>query len=187
MGRKKVKEVYEENEVYEDEQEEVEAQVNEAPKLNKKTGKPLLSDEEKRAIRLQNMQKAIEAKKKKNEITKTLKEKKKELSQIELDKQKKELDEIQKQIELKRQQDAKQKPAKPVKKVVKKIIEEDDEESEPEEQIIVKRKKKPAMPVVNEDDYSHLIKQSAVEQLQKRLENERIRMSLLSIAPNYRF
>jgi hypothetical protein len=68
--------------------------------------------------------------------------------------------------------------------------EEDDEESEPEEQIIVRRKKKPvSVPVVHQgqDDYSQLVKLSAVEQLQKRLENERIRMSLLSIAPNYRF
>lgn len=188
MARKKVTEVYEDNEEYEDEQLEEVAQEKEAPRISKKTGKPLLSDEEKRAIRVQNMQKAIEAKKKKNEITKTLKEKKKELTQIELEKQKKELEEIQRQIELKKQQDAKQARAKPVKKIVKQIIEEDDDESEPEEQIIVRRKKKPAsVPVVHEDDYSQLVKQSAVEQLQKRLENERIRMSLLSIAPNYRF
>jgi hypothetical protein len=98
----------------------------------------LLSDEEKLKIRRENMAKAIEAKKQKNDITRTLKEKKKELTQIELERQKKELEEIQRQIELKQQI-----KAKPVKKVVKQIIEEDDEESEPEEQIIVRRKKKP--------------------------------------------
>jgi hypothetical protein len=188
MTRKKINRVYEDNEEYEEydeKQEDVEEEVKEPPRISKKTGKPLLSNEEKLKIRRENMAKAIEAKKQKNDITRTLKEKKKELTQIELERQKKELEEIQRQIELKQQI-----KAKPVKKVVKQIIEEDDEESEPEEQIIVRRKKKPvSVPVVHQgqDDYSQLVKLSAVEQLQKRLENERIRMSLLSIAPNYRF
>ena len=77
-------------------------------------------------------------------------------------------------------------PIKP-KKVVEVEDDSDDEDDPEEEKIIVKRKKNKSLPVVNEEDYTQLIKQSAVEQLQKRLENERIRMSLLSIAPNYRF
>ena len=187
MARKKVQEVHE---VYDDELEPVEDDIkdiqDEPVKLSKKTGKPLLSDEEKRAIRVKNMQKAILAKQAKNDITKTLKEKKKELSNVELDRQKRELEDIKEQIELKKQELANSKSKKaPVKRPKARPVEVeeyDDEDSEPEEQVIVRHKKP-----IAQANYSKLVKQSAIEQLQKNLENERIKMSLLSIAPNYRF
>lgn len=195
MGKKKANEVYEVDNEYEYDTEEVVEEVKEAPRINKKTGKPYLSDQEKKRIRQENMKKAIEAKQQKNEITKSLKEKKKELTKVELEQKKKELEEIEQRLEQKRQEElkllssrrtkTKAQPVKP-KKVVE-VEEDDEDDDEEEEKIIVKRKKCKQLPVVNEEDYSQLIKQSAVEQLQKRLENERIRMSLLSIAPNYRF
>jgi hypothetical protein len=196
MGKKKVNEVKEVDSDSGDDIEEVIEEVKEAPKINKKTGKPYLSDEEKLKIRRENMRKAIEAKQQKNDITKSLKEKKKELTKVELEQKKKELEELEQRLEEKKQEEArllssrrtkpKAQPTKP-KKVVE-VEDYDDEEDDPEEEkIIVKRKKNKSLPIVNEEDYTQLIKQSAVEQLQKRLENERIRMSLLSIAPNYRF
>jgi hypothetical protein len=139
------------------------------------------------------MRKAIEAKQRKNDITKGLKEKKKELTKVELQEKLRQLEEIEQKLEAKKQEELKllssrrSKPKAPVKpKKVVEVEDDDDDDEEEEEKIIIKRKKG-RQPVVNDDDYSHLIKQSAVEQLQKRLENERIRMSLLSIAPNYRF
>jgi hypothetical protein len=199
MGKKKVNEVKEVDSDSADDAEEVIEEVKEAPKINKKTGKPYLSDEEKLKIRRENMQKAIEAKQQKNNITKSLKEKKKELTKVELEQKKKELEELEQRLEEKKQEEArllssrrtkpKAQPIKPIKpkKVVEVEDDSDDEDDPEEEKIIVKRKKNKSLPVVNEEDYTQLIKQSAVEQLQKRLENERIRMSLLSIAPNYRF
>ena len=192
MGKKKVDEVKEVETEHEDYTDEGIDEVQEVPKINKKTGKPYLSDEEKKRIRQENMRKAIEAKQAKNDITKGLKEKKKELTKVELQEKLRQLEEIEEKLEAKKQEELKllssrrTKPKAPVKpkKVVE--VEVDDDDDEEEEKIIIK-KKKGRQPVVNDDDYSHLIKQSAVEQLQKRLENERIRMSLLSIAPNYRF
>lgn len=193
MPRKvaKVQEVY--NDAEEEDVTDVEevSNIHKEPsvKLNKRTGKPLLSDEERKQIRLENLAKAKEAKQKKNDITKTLKQSKKELTSLELQKQKEELEAIKQRIETINTQKPKQKP-KPNKKI---NIGEDDDEDEYDEEIVERPHKTRTQPVrksVNQNgkvDYGHLVKESATEQMRKQLENERIKMAMLSIMPTYRF
>jgi len=175
--------ITEEEEIHEGSKEQV------VVKVSKRTGKPLLSEEERRQIRLENLEKAKRAKQEKNNITKTLKQSKKELTQLELQKQKEELEAIKQKIETMNTQKQQPKP-KPKKKI---IVQEEDEEEEEEEQVIVQPKRTRAQPVrrpvqqTQDVDYSNLVRQSAAEQIRKQLENERIKMAMLSIMPNYRF
>ena len=166
-------------EVQEDEEDQ--EQMKTEVKVNKKTGKPLLSDEEKKKIRLANLEKAIQAKREKGAVTTLLVKSKKELSDLQVQRTREELAVVNKQIEKMKngQQVAKTKPKK--KKI---IVEDTDEETDEEEEVVVKPKKKVAKPDV---DYGHLLKQSAAEQIRKNLENEHIKMAMLSIMPGYRF
>jgi len=156
-----------------------------APRISSKSGKPLLSDEQRRQIRLQNLEKAKKAKQEKNDITKTLKQSKKELTQLELQKQKEELEAVKQKIEV---MNTKPKP-KPKKKILIQQEEEDEEEDEEETVGIQPKRTRVKKPIVQEQDvdYSSLVKQSAAEQIRKQLENERIKMAMLSIMPSYRF
>lgn len=161
--------------------------IEEAPeevKINKKTGKPYLTDAEKRQIRIDNLEKAKIAKLERDAITTSLKQSKKELTQLELAKQKEELEIVKKRI------DEINKPKPDRKKPVKKmIVEEQYDDEEEDEEVVVQPKKasRPRKAVGQETSYSHLVKQSAAEQIRQRLENERIKMAMLSIMPSYKF
>lgn len=186
-------------EVTEDLMEEPEPQPEQEPpqsakpvKINKKTGKPLLTDEERRQIRIENLQRAKKAKEERDAITTTLKQSKKELTQLELERQKQELELVKKRID--------EISTKPLpKKLTKKIVVEETDDDEEEEEVVVKPKRAPRKPQAprqpqpptqshyQEPSYTHLVKQSAAEQIRQRLENERIKMALLSIMPSYKF
>ncbi len=147
-------------------------------KLNKKTGKPLLSDEEKRAIRIENLQRAKKAKEERDAITTTLKQSKKELTHLELERQKQELDLVKKKID-----EISSKPM-PKKLTRKQVVQEQDDDEDDEEEIVQTRARRQP---TQEVGYSHLVKQTAADQIRQRLENERIKMAMLSIMPSYKF
>jgi hypothetical protein len=154
-------------------------------KLNKKTGKPLLSDEEKRAIRIENLQRAKKAKEERDAITTTLRRSKKELTHLELERQKQELDLVKKKID---EISSKPMPKKLTRKqVVQEQDDEEDDEDEEEEVIAKPKQTRARRQPTQEVGYSHLVKQTAADQIRQRLENERIKMAMLSIMPSYKF
>lgn len=153
-------------------------------KLNKKTGKPLLSDEEKRQIRIENLQRAKKAKEERDAITTSLKQSKKELTHLELERQKEELELVKKKID-----EISSKPM-PKKLTRKQAVQEQYEDEDEEEEVIVKPKRaqRPRQAVQHQEpSYSNLVKQTAADQIRQRLENERIKMAMLSIMPSYKF
>jgi hypothetical protein len=153
-------------------------------KLNKKTGKPLLSDEEKRQIRIENLQRAKKAKEERDAITTSLKQSKKELTHLELERQKEELELVKKKID-----EISSKPM-PKKLTRKQAVQEQYEDEDEEEEVIVKPKRAPRARQAaqhQEPSYSNLVKQTAADQIRQRLENERIKMAMLSIMPSYKF
>jgi hypothetical protein len=151
-------------------------------KLNKKTGKPLLTDEERRQIRIENLQRAKKAKQERDAITTTLKQSKKELTHLELERQKQELDLVKKKID-----EISSKPM-PRKLTRKQAVQEQDDEEDDEEEVVAKPKQTRARrQPTQEVPYSHLVKQTAADQIRQRLENERIKMAMLSIMPSYKF
>jgi hypothetical protein len=154
-------------------------------KLNKKTGKPLLSDEEKRQIRIENLQRAKKAKEERDAITTSLKQSKKELTHLELERQKEELELVKKKID---EISSKPMPKKLTRK--QQAVQEQYEDEDEEEEVIVKPKRTPRarqQTVQQEPSYSNLVKQTAADQIRQRLENERIKMAMLSIMPSYKF
>lgn len=171
---KKTEDTYQENQEITEEKPEV--------RINKKTGKPLLTKEELHQVRLTNLKRAEEAKRLKRE--QNTKKEEEYMAQVPIKK------EVIEEVPIK------QETTKPVKvnnnskpKTKTKIIyENDDEDSDDEyEKVIVRRKKNKPVKVIDEDDYVSMIKKSTTEQIQRNLENERIKMLMSSISSSYRF
>lgn len=76
-----------------------------------------------------------------------------------------------------------------IKKKVQRIVEVSDSSSEEEEIVYVKKPKAPkASQGVKQADYIEMVKQTASEKMRKELENERIRIAMVSMFPNqYKF
>lgn len=151
-------------------------------RINKKTGKPLLSKEELHQVRLTNLKRAEEAKRLKRE--QNAKKEEEYVAQVPIKKEVIEEVPIKQETTKPVKVNNKSKP-KPKTKI---IYENDDEDSDDEyEKVIVRRKKNKPVKVIDEDDYVSMIKKSTTEQIQRNLENERIKMLMSSISSSYRF
>jgi len=159
--------------------------------ISKKTGKTMLSEDERQRIRLANLAKAHEAKKQKGDMSKDLKQTMMELKKISILKKKEDIEEMKRLIAKYKDMDKKKHDesekvetcVKPKKKGKIIVQEEDDEDESEEEEVIIKRK----APKQKTQDYGALIKQNAIDKIKKDLENERLKMAMLSIMPNYKF
>ena len=194
--------------VNEVEEEAIEVQEQEdiiiKPRLNKKTGKPLLSKEELNRIRMENLAKGrnkiLEMQGASKENNKT----KKELERIkrdekikekikETEKLKKEIDELKpKEVEANEvpevQEEVQEVEVKKKKeKKPKKVIEVSESESDSsEEEVIVRRKKKP-IKHYDEDEFINAVQNNAKETIKRQLHEERLKMAYKSICPSYNF
>lgn len=134
--------------------------------------------EKQKEVRLKNLQKAL-LKRKEN---KELREKEVEISKLEKEKMKKDkLDDLENR-KLQLTQSKETEPSKKT-KVIEPEPEEDYSSSSSEEEIIVRRRKpnKKKIPVYDEDEYVNLVKQTAQEKLKERLNNERVKMAMMSL------
>jgi hypothetical protein len=78
----------------------------------------------------------------------------------------------------------------PKKLTRKQAVQEQYEDEDEEEEVIVKPKRAPRTRQAvqhQEPSYSNLVKQTAADQIRQRLENEHIKMAMLSIMPSYKF
>lgn len=159
-------------------QEIVNEVVDEKPKKPKKE-----MTEKQKEVRMKNLQKALQKRKENKE----LREKEVEISKLEI--QKKKINQLE-QLELKKAtlsaEISKKIPEK--KKTERKPDPEPEPESDyssssSEEEVIVRRKKphKKKIPVYDEDEYVNLVRQTATEKLKERLNNERVKMAMMSL------
>ena len=76
-----------------------------------------------------------------------------------------------------------------IKRKVQRIVEVSDSDSEEEEVVNVKKPKAPkASQGVKQADYIEMVKQTASEKMRKELENERMKIAMMSMFPNqYKF
>jgi hypothetical protein len=202
VGETEAKEVV--NEV---EEEATEVQEQEdiiiKPRLNKKTGKPLLSKEELNRIRMENLAKGrnkileMQGVSKENNLTKKELERIKRDEKIkekikETEKLKKEIDELKpKEVEANEvpevQEEVQEVEVKKKKeKKPKKIIEVSSDSSDSEEEVIVRRKKKP-IKHYDEDEFINAVQNNAKETIKRQLHEERLKMAYKSICPSYKF
>lgn len=166
-------------------------EVSGCEEIPKKIKKPIT--EKQKEVRIKNLQKALLKRKenkefriKEEELSKLEKEKEKVDKLKQMDK-KKEILKKELEIPLPPKIDEVEIPVKTSKKTKKvKTPEEsddDDSSSSSEEEIIVRRKKnnKKKIAVYAEDDYVNLVQKSAQEKLKERLNNERVKLAMLSL------
>ena len=165
-----IKEDIEEPEDTEEPEENEPEPVIEKVKLTKK-GKPYLTDEERREIRLNNLKKATDAK------LRYKKEREQQEKHI--------MKQVIKNEKNKVIENEKPQKTSIVKKKKQVIIEESESDEEVEKIIIRRKKNKPVQ--YEEADYISLIKQNTKDTIQQKLENERLKMAMLSIMPSYKF
>ena len=170
------------------------------PRLNKKTGKPLLSKEELNRIRMENLAKGRNKILEMQGVSKENNKTKKELERIKRDEKikekiketeriKKEIDEFKpKEVEANEVPEVQEVEVKKKKeKKPKKIIEVSESESDSsEEEVIVRRKKKP-IKHYDEDEFINAVQNNAKETIKRQLHEERLKMAYKSICPSYNF